>query len=393
MEFLHNGLPMRELHTKFIEEKFAEPKLPKSNSRTKELINLLGSANIGSNRFVSEQYDHEVQAGSVLKPLSGRGNINTDAQVIRPVLSSQKGVVLSSALYPSYSDISTYDMSACAIDAAVRSAVSAGATLSELAILDNTCWCSSYDEHRLAQLVDAMRACYDTAVAYGTPYISGKDSMFNDFKGYDEKGNSVAISIPPTLLISSISVMKDFKKSVSPEFKVAGDTIYVLGGTHDELGASEYFKMIGKEGNAIGNNVPKVNTKVNMATYKALESAIDKGIIASAISVTSGGLATSLAKASLGGMLGLTADVKDIAGIATSIDAKLFSESQGRIVVTVANSNIKAFEKVMKNVALSKIGKVSKDKNFIIKNGKEKVVDTKVDTLAKAYNSFSEKNK
>ncbi len=393
MEFLHNGLPMRELHTKFIEEKFAEPKLPKSNSRTKELINLLGSANIGSNRFVSEQYDHEVQAGSVLKPLSGRGNINTDAQVIRPVLSSQKGVVLSSALYPSYSDISTYDMSACAIDAAVRSAVSAGATLSELAILDNTCWCSSYDEHRLAQLVDAMRACYDTAVAYGTPYISGKDSMFNDFKGYDEKGNSVAISIPPTLLISSISVMKDFKKSVSPEFKVAGDAIYVLGGTHDELGASEYFKMIGKEGNAIGNNVPKVNTKVNMATYKALESAIDKGIIASAISVTSGGLATALAKASFGGMLGLNVDVKDIAGIATNIDAKLFSESQGRIVVTVANSNIKAFEKVMKNVALSKIGKVSKDKNFIIKNGKEKVVDTKVDTLAKAYNSFSEKNK
>ena len=187
--------------------------------------------------------------------------------------------------------------------------------------------------------------------------------------------------------------MKDFKKSVSPEFKVAGDAIYVLGGTHDELGASEYFKMIGKEGNAIGNNVPKVNTKVNMATYKALESAIDKGIIASAISVTSGGLATALAKASFGGMLGLNVDVKDIAGIATNIDAKLFSESQGRIVVTVANSNIKAFEKVMKNVALSKIGKVSKDKNFIIKNGKEKVVDTKVDTLAKAYNSFSEKNK
>ena len=393
MEFLHNGLPMRELHAKFIEEKFAEPKLPKINSRTKELISLIESANIGSNKFVSEQYDHEVQAGSVLKPLSGRGNINTEAQVIRPVLTSEKGVVLSSALFPSYSDINTYDMAACAIDAAVRSAVAAGASLDELAILDNFCWCSSYDEHRLAQLVDAVRSCYDTAVAYGTPFISGKDSMFNDFKGYDEKGNSVAISIPPTLLISSISVMKDFTKSVSPEFKIAGDTIYVLGGTHDELGASEYYKMLSKGTNEIGNTVPKVNTKVNMATYRALESAIDKGLIASSISVSSGGLAIALAKASVGGMLGINVDVKDIAGIATNIDAKLFSESQGRIVVTVANQNIKALEKVMKNVALSKIGKVSKDKNFIIKNGKDKVVETKVDVLAKAYNSFSEQNK
>jgi phosphoribosylformylglycinamidine synthase II len=391
MEFLHNGLPMRQLHTKFIEEKFAEPKLPKSKSRDKELITLIGSANIGSTKFVSEQYDHEVQAGSVLKPLSGRGNINTEAQVIRPVLTSEKGVVLSSALFPSYSDINTYDMSASAIDAAVRSAVSAGATLDELAILDNTCWCSSYDEHRLAQLTDAMRACYDTAVAYGTPFISGKDSMFNDFKGYDEKGNSVAISIPPTLLISAISVMKDFKKSVSPEFKMAGDAIYVLGGTHDELGASEYYKMLGRENNAIGNNVPKVNTKVNLITYKALENAISKELIASSVSVSSGGLAVALAKAGIGGMVGINVDVKNIAGIATNIDAKLFSESQGRIVVSVAKQNVKAFEKLMKNVAFSKIGSVTKDKNFIIKNGKDKVVNTKVDALAKAYTSYSDK--
>ena len=121
-----------------------------------------------------------------------------------------------------------------------------------------------------------MRACYDTAVAYGTPYISGKDSMFNDFKGYDEKGNSVAISIPPTLLISSISVMKDFKKSVSPEFKVAGDAIYVLGGTHDELGASEYFKMIGKEGNEHIHSVICLSLFKN---DKVISGSIDETII------------------------------------------------------------------------------------------------------------------
>jgi phosphoribosylformylglycinamidine (FGAM) synthase-like enzyme len=289
-------------------------------------------------------------------------------------------------------------MAACSIDTAVRNAVAAGATLDELAILDNFCWCSSYDEHRLAQLVDAVRACYDTAVAYGTPFISGKDSMFNDFKGYDEKGNPVAISIPPTLLVSAISVMKDFTKAVSPEFKMAGDAIYLIGETHDELGASEYYKLLArtaKQGGvgAIGNAVPKVDVKRNMKTYRALEAAIGKALLASSISVNSGGLAAALTKASVGGMLGVTANVKKIAGSASMIDAKLFSESQGRVVVTVAKKNVKAFEKLMKGVALSKIGTVSKDNNFIIKNGKDISVSTKVDALGKAYNSFSERNK
>ncbi len=391
MEFLHNGLPQRTLHTNKIENINAEPKLSNKINRDKELLSLVSGGNIGGSKWISQQYDHEVQAGSVLKPLAGRGLINTDAQVIRPVLTSKKGAVLSCSTYPSYGDISTYHMASSAIDTAVRNAICAGASMNHLAILDNFCWCSSYDENRLAQLVDSVKACYDTAVAYGTPFISGKDSMFNDFKGYDEKGNVVAISIPPTLLISAISVMKDFTKAVSPEFKVAGDVIYLIGDTHDELGASEYYKLVGKT--AIGNVVPKVDTKKNMKIYQTLEKVIGKELIASAISVNSGGLATALVKASVGGMLGINTDVKNIKGTATSIDAKLFSESQGRIVVSVAKKNVQAFEKLMKNIPLSKIGTVSKDKNFILKNGsKQTVVNIQTDTLLKAYHSFSNKN-
>ncbi len=397
MEFLHNGLPTRQLYSKKVQNTFNEPKRPLSISRTKEFLTLIGSANLASNRWISEQYDHEVQSASVIKPLSGRGLINTDAQVIKPVFTSTKGVVVTSSVYPSYSDISTYDMTACAIDTAVRNAICAGGSLEHLAILDNTCWCSSYDPIRLGELVDAIKACYDTAVAYGTPFISGKDSMFNDFKGYDKDGNSVAISIPPTLLISAIGVMKDFNKAVTQEFKIAGDIIYVLGETQDELGASEYYKMLStppkgtpQEGNnAIGNSVPKVDTKKNTKTYRALEKVIAKGIIASAISVNSGGLATALAKASVGGMLGIQVDLKKLAGSATTIDAKLFSESQGRVVVSVAKSNIKEFESVIKNIPFTKVGTVSKDKNFVIKEGSKKIVDTKIDTIAKSYNSFS----
>jgi phosphoribosylformylglycinamidine (FGAM) synthase-like enzyme len=279
-------------------------------------------------------------------------------------------------------------MTSCAIDTAVRNAICAGGTLDHLAILDNTCWCSSYDPIRLGQLVDAIKSCYDTAVDYGTPFISGKDSMFNDFKGYDKDGNSVAISIPPTLLISAIGVMKDFNKAVTPEFKIAGDAIYVLGETHDELGASEYYKQIGKN-NAIGNTVPKVDTKKNTKIYKALEKVIAKELVASAISVNSGGLAQALAKASVGGRLGINVDFKKLAGTASNIDAKLFAESQGRIVVSVAKSNTKAFESLIKSIPYTKIGSVSKDKNFVIKDGKNKIVETKVDTISKSYNSFS----
>jgi phosphoribosylformylglycinamidine synthase II len=388
MEFLHYGLPTRQLHSKKVEKVWDEPKLPKGISRTKEFLTLVGSANLASNRWISEQYDHEVQSASVIKPLSGRGLINTDAQVIKPVFNSDRAVVVTSSVYPSYSDISTYDMTSCAIDTAVRNAICAGGTLDHLAILDNTCWCSSYDPIRLGQLVDAIKSCYDTAVEYGTPFISGKDSMFNDFKGYDKDGNSVAISIPPTLLISAIGVMKDFNKAVTPEFKIAGDTIYVLGETHDELGASEYYKQIGKN-IAIGNVTPKVNTKKNTKIYKALEKVIAKELVASAISVNSGGLATAFAKASVGGGLGINVDLKKLAGTASNIDAKLFSESQGRIVVSVAKSNMKVFESLIKNIPHTKIGTVAKDKNFIIKNGKDKTVETKVDQISKSYNSFS----
>ncbi len=395
MDFLHNGLPKKHLETTHVLNNFPEPKTPKE-PRAKILENLLASGNIGGFSFISEQYDHEVQAGSVLKPLSGRGRINTDAQVFRPVLNSEKGVVLSTGVYPSYSDISTYHMAACAIDTAIRNAVCAGASLDHLAILDNFCWCSSYDKVRLAELKDAVRACYDYAIGYGTPFISGKDSMFNDFKGYDEKGNSIAISIPPTLLISAIGVMKDFNKTVSPEFKNTGDVVYLLGQTFDELGAGEYFKILAKseKSNNIGSNVPQVEWKKNIETYRALEQAIQKDLVSSAISVASGGLAVALSKASVGGELGCKVNIGNIPGNTSNDDAKLFSESQGRIIVSVSPKDVAKFEKIMMAIPRAVLGKVTKDGKFEISNAKnKKIISTNIKNLSKAYHSFSEKMK
>jgi phosphoribosylformylglycinamidine synthase len=396
LDFLHDGLPKKALASVAVAHAHNSPKIPKGVSRTKVFEELLKDKNVSGFSFISEQYDHEVQASSVLKPLSGRGRINTDAQVFRPVLSSRKGVVLSNGLCPTYSDISTYHMAACSIDMAIRNAICAGAMRSNLAILDNFCWCSSYDKGRLAELIDSLKACYEYAVGYGTPFISGKDSMFNDFKGYDEKGNPVAISIPPTLLISAIGVIPDFTRTISPEFKKAGDSVYILGETHDELGGSEYYKMLasGSDLNAIGNDVPKINLEKNIKTYGVLEKVITKELISSAISLNGGGLAIALGKASVGGMLGCKINLKNLPGDYSSIDGPLFSESQGRIIVTVSKENISKFEKEMKSVAFAKLGTVSKSDLFTITDAKNiKVVDTNIKKLFTDYHKFSNEMK
>jgi phosphoribosylformylglycinamidine synthase len=407
MGFLHDGLPKQHLHTGKTPSAFGTSPLLRGRlgggrAYTKDLEKLLGSENICGFSFVSEQYDHEVQASSVLKPLSGRGRINTDTQVFRPVLNSNKGVVLTSSTYPSYGDISTYHMAACTIDTAIRNAICAGGTIKELAILDNFCWCSSYDQARLYQLVEAVRACYDYAVGYGTPFISGKDSMFNDFKGFDAKGNPVAISVPPTLLISAISVIPDLYKTVSPEFKNAGDVIYLLGETNDELGGSEYNKMIHPGASATpqeGNleNVPKVDLKKNLKTYQALEKVIQKERLSSALSVASGGLGIALAKACVGGMLGCNVSIAQIVPKALSVSAKLFSESQGRILVSVPPKNVSEFEKIMRNISCFKLGKITNDGKIIITDGNPpvggKIIDTTVKKLHTIYHRFSNKTR
>ena len=251
--------------------------------------------------FISTQYDHEVQASSVLKPLQGKGRVNGDAVVVKPVFNSDKGVVLSHGLCPSYSDIDTYHMAACSIDTAVRNAVAIGANIDYLALLDNFCWCSSNESVRLGQLKRAAEACYDTAVSYGTPFISGKDSMFNDFKGYDDKGNSTIISIPPTLLISSIGVIEDIAKVVSLDFKFPGDHVYLLGETNNELGGSEYYSMF----DAVGNSVPRVDAPRNKRLYRAYYRAIQSNLISSGISLGKAGLGVALAKSAIAGHLGI----------------------------------------------------------------------------------------
>jgi len=389
MKFLHDGLPQRPMMTEYVRKTHEEPDFLALEDLTESLHFMLARKNIASFEFISMQYDHEVQGGSILKPLQGRGRINGDATVIRPVLNSRRAVVLSQGINPSYGDIDTYHMAACSIDTAIRNAVCAGASLKHLALLDNFCWCSSNEAERLGQLKEAARACYDYAVAFGTPFISGKDSMFNDFKGYDEKGNPIKISVPPTLLVSSLGVIEDSTKVVSLDAKVEGDVVYVLGETSDHLGGSEYFAVVGKNlrrKEYIGNNVPKVDAEKNKRLYFALSQCIEEGLVASAQSVHRGGLAVALTKTAMGGLLGMNISLRSLPGDFTRDDFALYSESQGRIVVTVDPRYAERFERIMEGNVSARIGTVRGDNLFVVegKNGRE-IIRTDLDKMLESY--------
>ncbi len=235
MDFLHNGLPKKKLKTKPYPYRTKEPSMTVPDHQI-IFEKILANHNNCSFEFISKQYDHEVQGTSVIKPLQGKGRVNGTAFAIKPLFKSNRGVVFSQALFPRLSEISCYDMAACTIDTAIRNCIALGGDIDHMALLDNFCWCSANDPSRLMQLKDAARACYDYATIYKTPFISGKDSMYNDFIGFDSKENSVKVSILPTLMISSISVIEDLNSICSMDFKVASDIIYLIGKTKDELG-------------------------------------------------------------------------------------------------------------------------------------------------------------
>ncbi|HLD12370.1 MAG TPA: AIR synthase-related protein [Candidatus Nanoarchaeia archaeon] len=389
--FLHDGLPQRPMTTEPFTVDNPEPPRHDQEDLTPTLYGLLKSSNIASTAFIAEQYDHEVQGGSVLKPLQGKGRVNGDAAIVRPLLHSQRGVVLSQGINPNYGRISTYHMAQAVIDIAVRKALAAGAPLEHLALLDNFCWSSSNDPKRLHQLLQAVRGCHDLAVAYKTPFISGKDSMYNDFKGFDEEGRPVIISAPPTLLISAVGVMRNVEHAVSIDAKQPGDLVYLLGTTQEELGGSAYFRYLAEQAGLApthytGNDVPRITSpEKNYQLYQAYQRCLETEIIASATAVHLGGLGIALARTAMAGKLGMHVDVTNIPGVATTNEDILYSESLGRLVVTIAPNDQETFEQILEGQPYKLLGAVRRHNQLIIQHATQKVVDTTIEIMLEHY--------
>jgi len=372
MKFLHNP-PQMKLLAKWKPPQHEEPHFEEQDDLTETLKQMLSRLNICSKEYVVRQYDHEVQGGSVIKPLVGKENDGpSDAAVIRPLLDSEEGIVIAHGICPRYGDIDTYHMTACAIDEAVRNAVSIGASLAHLAGLDNFCWpdpvkseTTPDGEYKLAQLARANQALYDYTTAFGVPCISGKDSMKNDYLS-----GGVKISIPPTILFSVVGKVEDVKKAVTMDAKSPGDVVYVLGVTRDELGGSEYYATHG----LVGNNVPKVDAKA-VELYHALSKAMSQELVASCHDCSDGGLAVALAETAFAGGLGMNIELAKVPrdGIQRN-DTILFSESQSRFVVTVSPQNQRQFEEVIGGHIFAAIGHVTGDENFVVKGLNDKII-------------------
>jgi phosphoribosylformylglycinamidine synthase len=318
----------------------------------------------------------------VIKPLVGADrDMNSDATVIRPVLESQKGLALAQALLPTYSTIDAYHMTSCSIDEAVRRLLAVGADLDQIGGVDNFCWPNiQYDpidnpdgKFKAAQLVRSCRALRDICLAYAIPLLSGKDSMYVDGNLAGRYGETHKVSALETLQFSTISVIEDITRCVTMDSKIAGDLVYVLGSTRNELGGSEYYEHLGY----VGRNVPEVRTAEFIPLYRNLKCAIKHDLVASAHGIYRGGLAVHLAKVAMGGNLGMKVNLAQVPlRDVEREDLLLFSESAGRFIVTVDPINREAFEDLFKGTVFGCIGMVTEEPDFVVRGIEHNVIIT-----------------
>ena len=349
-----------------------EPVLSEPEDRSGLLLDILSRPNISSKEWIIRQYDHEVQGTSVIKPLVGKDyDVISDAVVIRPVLESLEGLAAAQALLPTYSQIDTYHMAACTIDEAVRRIVAVGGDPNRIGGVDNFCWPTiQYDpidnpdgKYKAAQLVRANWALRDVCTAYEIPLLSGKDSMYVDGHLKGRYGETHKVSALPTLQFSCTSVISDITRCVTMDCKFAGDLVYVLGETRNELGASEYYEHFGY----VGLRVPELRPETSMKLYRTLSRAIQEELVASCHGIYRGGLGVHLALVAMGGSLGMEIDLSRVptAG-AEQDDFILYSETPGRFIVTIDPANRASLEALFGDLPYACVGSVSSGTDFVI---------------------------
>jgi len=389
LDFVHDGYPRLQLKAKWQPPQHEEPVMPEGDPG-EILLQMMARLNVTSGEYKARQYDHEVKALSVVKPYVGvRNDVLSDAVVLMPKPVSTEGIILASAVLPRYSDIDTYHMAASVIDLAVRRTIAVGGKLGHIAGLDNFCWPDPVEsdktpdgQYKLAQLVRANQALYEYTKKFKVPCISGKDSMKNDSTRGGRK-----ISIPPTLLYSTIARMEDISKALTLDAKRVGDLVYVLGATRAELGGSEYYAMFRK----IGNTVPQVDAATAVELYTRVSCSTEQELCHSLHTPAIGGLALGFAKVAMGGRLGMDINLEQVP-CAGDLSAQqiLFSESNSRFIATVPESNREAFEAIMDGVACACVGVVTYEPNLTFYFDRSLEGEVSVNDLVEAYQSTLE---
>lgn len=382
MEFLHGSLPRITKKAVFQKPTHPEPDFDDPADLRQYLLEILGSPNVASKEWVIRQYDHEVQGGSVLKPLQGVENDGPgDACIATPVLGSRRGIIVANGINPKYGDIDAYHMAASAIDEALRNIICVGGNLEHTALLDNFSWGNPDRPDRLGALVRACKACYDIAVAYGTPFISGKDSLYNE---YSDTETGEQLAIPHTLLISAICVMPDVSKAVSMDAKSPDNLVYIVGKTYNEMGGSHYYAVRG----FIGNSVPQVRPTEGRRTMNALSAAIERGLVRACHDCSEGGIGVAAAEMAFAGGYGMSLNL-NAAPKSDDVcrnDVLLFSESNSRFIVEVPQSSQAEFEQMVAETEWGLLGEITASKEFQVTGLKERqVISANISELKSAW--------
>jgi phosphoribosylformylglycinamidine synthase len=355
MRFLHKGRPatVRQAVVPPAGEQGAPAVASKTpGNLTDVLVQVLGSPNVCSKEWIVRQYDHEVQGGTVVKPLVGvREDGPGDAAVVTPVLGSWVGLAVGCGLNPRYGDLDPYAMAAAAVDEAVRNVVAVGADPARVALLDNFCWGNTDRPDVLGSLVRAAEACRDVAVAYGMPFISGKDSLNNEYHS-----GSHHVVIPPTLLISALGRVPDVRRCVTMDLKEPGNLLLLLGVTREEVGGSHYHLVRGLSGGV----VPRVDTHLAPRVFRGLHAAIRGGLVRACHDLSEGGLAVAAAEMGFAGGVGADLSGRGASDGPLADEVWLFSESTTRFLLEVRPGDVAALrEHLGPGVPAAEVGRTT----------------------------------
>jgi phosphoribosylformylglycinamidine synthase subunit PurSL len=398
--FLHNGIPRRRLKANWqvagsgLKVEGSRLQVPDSGLQVPAssiqhpassiqrdqaevaLLALLALPNIRSKEDVVRQYDHEVQGGTVVKPFVGpAGQGPSDAAVVVPLDAvrerqddaARPGIALAAGINPAYTDLDPYAMAWAAVDEAMRNAIAVGADPDRIALLDNFCWGNPLLPDRLGSLVAAARGCHDAAVAYGAPFVSGKDSLNNEYTGADGRKHA----IPGTLLISSLGIVPDVRRTVTADLKMPGNRVYILGATRGEMGGSAYAHIL-ERGSSASARAPVELAQSKavpqpaptaISLYRALHAAMRDGLVRACHDCSEGGLALAAAEMALAGEVGLALRLADAPRSAEATDdARVaFCESLGRLLVEVKQDDAAAFEAHLAGLPHAAIGETRDD--------------------------------
>jgi phosphoribosylformylglycinamidine synthase len=379
MEFLHEGLPALTLQAVEPERTVTAVELPEPLDAGAMLLDLLASPDITCKEQIVRQYDHEVLAGSAVKPLVGPGGYGpSDACVNAPRLGSRRGIAVGCGLSPTLGELDPYQMALNAIDEAVRNVISVGGRFDRIALLDNFAWPSVSTPESLAEIVRACEACRDASLAWKTPFISGKDSLNNELRTDTE-----VIRIPPTLLISALTLLDDVHEAVTMDLKEADQVLYLVGRSQPALGGSRLLAQLGRS----GGEIPVVDLEEAAKVHAALAKAIEFGMVRSCHDLSEGGLAVAAAEMALAGGLGVRLEVDELPGLdpGTATAVKLFAEGPTRYLLEVPAEFCREFEAHFVGLPLAAVGQTLATPALIFREQGEERVNLSVERITEAF--------